>query len=181
MSKTFVLRCESCAAPLSSEDYPLVCTFCHAENWAKDTFAFSEQRAIANLRLIHSAESTFYTFGCYRNYGTPTELFMPGLIPKALAEALNTPKMQNESGISCDGTNKPFAGYRYQLSTFAQTDSELPNFSVVALVDPETHKKGTWNFFIDATGVVRLALISQSLPNRESDTFDVELEQRVWR
>jgi hypothetical protein len=163
-----------------SEKYPLACIFCGAENWAKDTFSFSEQRAVANLRLIHSAEATFQaTFGC-GNYGAATELFRYTLIPKELAEALNAPKMQNELGVSCEGTNKPLSGYRFQLKT-SLTTSEPANFVALALVDVETHRQGTWNFYLDESGVIRFSQKPQVAPNASSEIFDVELEQRVWR
>lgn len=59
MSKIFALRCESCAAPLTSEKHPLICKFCGAENWGEDSFSFSQQRAVANLRLLQNAAVTF--------------------------------------------------------------------------------------------------------------------------
>lgn len=181
MSKTFAIHCESCGAPLISEKYPLACVFCGAENWAKDSFSFSEQRAISNLRLIHSAEATFQaTFGC-GNYGTATELFLYTLIPNELAEALNVPKMQNESGVSCEGTNSPSAGYRFQLEISTLTNSKPANFVAFAIVDIETHRQGTWNFYLNESGVIRFSQKLQVLPNESSEIFDVELEQRIWR
>ena len=181
MSKTFALRCHSCAALLTSETYPLACVFCGAENWAKDVFSFSEQRAVANLRLIHSAETTYQaTFGC-GNYGAAAELFRYGLIPKELAEALNISKMQNELGVYCEGTNKALSGYHFQLETFPLDISKCARFVLLAKVDTETHKQGTWNFYINESGVVRFSQKPQVMPSESSEIFDVELEQRIWR
>ena len=180
MSKTFALRCQSCGAPLNSEKYPLVCVFCGAENWAKDTFSFSEQRAVANLRLIHSAEATYQAvFGC-GNYGTAAELFKHSFIPKELAEALNIPKMRSESSVSCEETNKALSGYRFQLETFPSGHSKPARFTALAIVDTETHKSGTWNFYLDQHGVIRFSQNHQTIPDENSEIFDVEFEERVW-
>lgn len=180
MSNLFTLRCESCGGQLSAEEYPLTCRFCGAENWAKDTFSFSEQRAVANLRLIHSAQSTFAaTFGC-GSYASAGELFRYSFIPPQLAEACNVPKMTNEAGLQCDGENAPLAGYRYRFETHLPSEGRQASFLVVAGVDTAVHKKGIWNFFIDESGVIRFASIQEELPNAESKLFDTNLEQRMW-
>lgn len=179
MSKTFALRCESCAAPLTSEKHPLICRFCGSENWGKDSFSFGEQRAIANLRLLHSAEVTFNaTFGC-GNYGSAEELFTHGLISPVLANAAGAPKMQNETSLSCDGKNESLAGYNFQLTIFPRSISKQAYFTALALASTETYKQQVWNFYLDETGLIRFSKNPYALPNETSEIFDVNLEQTL--
>ncbi len=179
MSKTFALRCESCAALLTSEKYPLICRFCGAENWGKDSFSFGEQRAIANLRLLHGAEATFNaTFGC-GNYGSAEDLFAYGFIPPSLANAAGAPKMQNETGLFCEGKNESLAGYNFQLTTFLRSISKHAYFTAVALASTKTYKQEVWNFYLDETGLVRFSRNPDALPNANSEIFDVNLEQAL--
>jgi len=181
MPGVFTLRCESCGGLLKSLDYPLICNFCGAENWAKDKFSFSEQRAVANLRLLHGAEITFQATIGIGNYGTPEEIFRYGLIPKELAEALNTPKMQNEAGIYCEGTNKPLSGYCFQLQIFSASDGRSASFTALAIVDVKTYRQGKWNFYIDESGVIRFSQEPKIIPNKDSEIFDIELDQNNWK
>lgn len=179
MSKTFALRCESCAAPLKSEKHPLICIFCGAENWGKDSFSFSEQRAIANLRLLHGAEITFNaTIGC-GNYGSTEELFTCGLITPSLAIAAGAPKMQNEAGLFCNGNNKSLAGYNFQLTIFPGLISKQAHFTALALASSEIHKRQVWNFYLDETGLIRFSKNPDALPSETSEIFDVNFEQSL--
>lgn len=181
MSKTFALRCEACGALLTSTKYPLVCSFCNAENWAADSFSFSEQRAVSNLRLIHGAECTFSATIGMGSYGSAEDLFRSCLIPMELAEAFNVSVIVNGIGLECKGTNKPLSGYRFQLKTVEQTYSRPPSFEAWALVDIDTHKMGIWNFFIDETAVIRFSQAPGLLPGKTSEVLNAEIEQRVWR
>jgi len=178
MSKLLALRCESCAALLTTEKYPLICRFCGAENWGKDSFSFSEQRAVANLRLLQSAEITFSaTFGG-GNCGSAKELFLCGLIPPSLAEAAGVPKMQNEAGTTCEGNNQSLAGYLFQLETFPRSTSAPANFNALALISSNT-KREIWNFYVDETGLIRFSRNPHKLPDSNSAIFDVNFEQTL--
>lgn len=176
MSKTFALRCESCAALLTSRVYPFVCNFCGAENWANDSFSFAEQKTVATLRLICNAQATFQATSGNGGYATANELSALGLISQKLAEAFDAP---NDSEICRAQKSKSMFGYRFQLKTFDSPAFESARFSVLATVDLETHKQGKWNFYVDQTGVIRFSRNLKVSPNENSEVFDEQINPGI--
>lgn len=125
--------------------------------------------AIQMMRLIHSGQATYQAGVGNGSFGTAEELFKQDLISDVLADALGVKHMQSQSGYTNSGEKTPYYGYFFEVSMAPATRERPAFFSVIAVpsVTKGPQRTGDYTFYIDETGVIRVA-ISPTVADRDA-------------
>jgi prepilin-type N-terminal cleavage/methylation domain-containing protein len=132
--------------------------------------------AVASLRVVSQAQTTYSAGVGNKNYGNPIDLFRQDLIDSGLARACNPVIPVDTRSVS----NLPAlpaaakSGYIFEFSVIPQDPTTTSSFAILAkpLIGSGNARSGDHTYYLDQTGVIRLSEDSAQIADINSSPLN---------